>query len=89
MSHNLTPSPNSSLIDLSGLPGPVVKSIKLLIESLRGGLAGQGHSGATYNPTPLRGRFANLKLAIPKEVIDETQREAWRSFPREFPEPGQ
>ena len=45
-------------------------------------------SGSTERP-PLRGRFADLKLSIPKEDIDEAQREAWANFPRDFPEPGE
>jgi hypothetical protein len=88
MSSDITSSPSSPLLDLSGLPGPVVKSIEQLVESLREEIASQARSGAAHDSTPLRGRFADLKLAIPKEDIDETQREAWHSFPREFPEPG-
>jgi hypothetical protein len=89
MSRDITPSPSSLLVDLSGLPGPVVKSIKQLVESLREGIADKSHSGAPDDPPPLRGRFADLRLAIPKEDIDETQREAWHNFPGEFPERGQ
>ena len=89
MASDVTPSPSSAILDLTGLPEPVVKSIKQLVESLREGIASQDHPGATYQPPPLRGRFADLKLAIPKEDLDEAQREAWQNFPREFPEPGQ
>ncbi|MGZ3415122.1 MAG: hypothetical protein ACXWNX_16475, partial [Isosphaeraceae bacterium] len=88
MASEITPAPSSAILDLSGLPEPVVKSIKQLVESLREGIASQGHSGATPQPSPLRGRFADLKLSIPTEDIDEAQREAWQDFPRELPEPG-
>jgi hypothetical protein len=71
------------------LPKPVVKSIKQLVESLREGIASQDRSGATTEAPPLRGRFADLKLSIPQQHIDEARREAWESFPRDFPEPGQ
>ena len=76
MASEITPAPSSAILDLSGLPEPVVKSIKQLVESLREGIASQGHSGATPQPSPLRGRFADLKLSIPTEDIDEAQREA-------------
>src|SRR5271157_1571025 len=89
MGSEITPTPDSTVLDLSGLPEPVVKSIKQLVESLREGIASQGHSGTTPQPSPLRGRFADLKLSIPTENIDEAQREAWQDFPRELPEPGQ
>ena len=89
MASEITPAPSSAILDLSRLSEPVVKSIKQLVESLREGIASQGHSGATPQPSPLRGRFADLKLSIPTEDIDEAQREAWQDFPRELPEPGQ
>ena len=69
------------MLDLTGLPEPVVKSIKQLVESLREGIASQGRSGAMSQPASLRGRFADLRLSIPKEDIDEAQREAWQDFP--------
>jgi len=82
-------APAPTTIDLTGLPEPVVKGIKQLVESLRVGLMDQAHSGATPHRPPLRGRFADLKLSIPKEDIDEARREAWESVPREFPGSGQ
>jgi hypothetical protein len=89
MGSNGAPSPSSVILDLAGLPEPVVKSIKQLVESVREGLVSQGHSGQTYQSRPpLRGRFADLKLSISTEDLDEAQREAWQNFPREFPEPG-
>jgi hypothetical protein len=89
MASEVTPTPSSPTLDLFGLPEPVIKSIKQLVESPREGIANPGHSaGATSQPLPLRGRFADLKLSIPKEDIDEAQRETWHDFPRAFPEPG-
>ncbi len=89
MGSEITPTPDSTVLDLSGLPQPVVKSIKQLVESLREGIASQGRSGAMSQPASLRGRFADLRLSIPKGDLDEAQREAWQNFPRELPEPGQ
>ena len=89
MASEITQASDSPILDLTGLPEPVVKSIKQLVESLREGIASQGRSGATPQPSPLRGRFADLRLSIPREDIDEAQREAWQDFPRELPEPGQ
>ena len=89
MASEITPVSGSPIVDLTGLPEPVVKSIKQLVESLREGIASQGHSGAMSELASLRGRFAGLKPSIPTEDIDEAQREAWQDFPRELPEPGQ
>ena len=80
------PTTASPIIDLSGLPEQVAQSIRHLVDSLR-------ERPASGEPTPhrppLRGRFADLKLSIPAEHIDEAQREAWANFPREFPEAGE
>ena len=32
------------------------------------------------------GMFAHHGIDIPPEIIDESRREAWANFPREFPE---
>ncbi len=71
MASDVTPSPSSAIIDLTGLPEPVVRSIKQLVESLREGIAGQVNGSATSQPPSLRGRFADLNLTIPKEDLDE------------------
>jgi len=89
MANEITPSATSTVLDLSGLPEPIIKSIQQLVESLREGIASRGDSGTTYQPPPLRGRFADLNLSIPKQDLDEAQRETWQDFPRAFPEPGQ
>jgi hypothetical protein len=79
-----TPAPPT--LDLSGLPVQVVRSIQHLVDSIREKLP-------TAEPEPprppLRGRFADLKLSLPAEAIDEARREAWAAFPREFPEAGE
>ena len=88
MASEIRPSPSPVIVDLSGLPEPVVRSIKQLVESLREGIANRATSGPADQPLPLRGRFADLDLSIPKEDIDEAQREAWQDFPRAFPGAG-
>ena len=89
MGSEIKSSSNSSTLDLTGLPEPVVKSIQQLVETLREGTAGQNHPDATFEPASLRGRFASLGLSIPKEDLDEAQREAWRDFPRGLIDAGQ
>ena len=71
-------------IDLSGLPEQVAQSIRHLVESIRERLPSEE---PTPQRPPLRGRFADLKLSIPAEHLDEARREAWANFPRDFPEP--
>lgn len=70
-------------IDLAGLPEPVVRSIRQLVESLREAARGE----APPPRPPLAGRFEHLGYSFPKEEIDEAQREMWANFPREFPDP--
>jgi hypothetical protein len=88
MANEITNPPASSTVDLSGLPESVVQSIKRLVDSIRERLPAQGQTKAVPERPPLRGRFADLKLSIPQEDIDEARREAWAKFPRDLPEPG-
>lgn len=74
------------LIDLAGLPEPIIKSIKQLVDSLREEMPSEETTQGTRDRPPLRGRFADLKLSVPREDIDEARRDAWKNFPREFPE---
>jgi hypothetical protein len=89
MASETRPSPSPVILDLSGLPEPVVRSMKQLLESLRAGIAGRGPSGPAEKPLPLRGRFADLDFSVSEEDIDEAQREAWQEFPLTFPGSGQ
>jgi hypothetical protein len=41
MASEITPASGSTILDLTGLPEPIVKSIKQLVESLREGIASQ------------------------------------------------
>lgn len=71
----------STTLDLTGLPEPVIRSIRQLVADLR------------TNPTPpavrpsLVGRFAHLGLTFTNEEIDEARRELWANFPRDLPDP--
>jgi hypothetical protein len=86
MATDLSQKPMSQLVDLTGLPEPVVQDIRRLVETLRVKL-GSGEVGPPrMGHRPLRGLFAEPGLSIPKEEIDQAQREAWAGFPREFPE---
>jgi hypothetical protein len=89
MANEIRPSPSPIILDVSGLPEPVVQSIMQLVKSLRAGIANRGPSGPPGQPPPLWGRFAHLDLSIPKENIDEAQSDAWQDFPRAFPVSGQ
>ena len=88
MAKEFTHSPTSTTVDLAGLPEHVVTSIKQLVESLRQSMASELPDMGTPRHPPLRGRYADLGLSIPKEEIDAARREAWQNFPREFPESG-
>lgn len=74
-------------IDLTGLPAPVVDQVLRIVEEARRQLAEEASGSTAKARLPLRGRFEHLGYSIPKEVIDEAQREAWAGFPRDFPEP--
>ncbi len=89
MATDITNTPTSTIVNLAGLPEPVVQSIKHLVEALREGQPKEDQPKATQPRPSLIGRFADLQLSIPKEDIDEAQREAWANFPRAFPEPEQ
>jgi len=77
----------AATLDVSGLPEPVVKSLKELVESLRTTVPGTNGPEPTAHRPPLLGRFAHLGISIPEEDIEEAQRQAWSGFPREFPDP--
>lgn len=79
-----TPPPLT--IDVSGLPGPVVESIRRLVESLRA-----AQPGATRPEVATRsiiGLFADQGVPTPSlEEFQDARREMWANFPREFPDP--
>lgn len=77
----------STTVNLSGLPEPVVEQVLRLVHDAREKLAEEAGGPTANARPPLRGRFEHLGYSIPKEVIDEAQREAWAGLPRDFPEP--
>jgi hypothetical protein len=82
MATNLNTATDVMNVDLSGLPEPVVQGIRLFVQTLRESLQQQESTSLPGKRLPLRGRFANLNLSIPKEDIDDAQRETWSGFPR-------
>ena len=75
-----------TLLDLSGLPDPVVRSLQQLVESLRAAPVVQSDTNEKAPRQPLVGRFAHLGISVPKEAVDDAQREAWAGFPRDIPD---
>jgi hypothetical protein len=75
----------STVIDLSGLPEPVIRSIRQLVADLQA-VPPQTPPAAPVRQ-PLIGRFAHLGLSFSREEIDEARRELWANFPREFTDP--
>ena len=78
----MTTTPTTT-IDMTGLPDSVIRSIQQLVITLRNG---ESKTNEPETRPPFVGRFAHLGYSIPKEVIDEAQRECWANFPRDFPE---
>ena len=74
---NATPS---ATVDLSGLPGPVVESIKHLVDSLRAVQPGAGQPEATSRS--IIGLFADQGIPTPSlEVFQDARREMWANGP--------
>ena len=84
MKTETAPAAETTTLDLTGLPAPVIECIKQLVASIRNGTATPVVAATERHP--LRGRFSHLGYSFPKEEIDEAQREMWANFPREFPE---
>ena len=80
---NTTPT----VVDLTGLPEPVVRSICQLVAELKQTVPVEPPLTAVR--APLVGRFAHMKVgpSFAKEMFDEAKREAWAGFPRGFPPP--
>jgi hypothetical protein len=89
MASDLSPDPGPHTVDLTGLPEPVVEDIKRLVQTLREKMPAPAGPTPATGRRPLMGRFADLNLSIPREHIDEAQREAWANFPRDLPDPMQ
>jgi hypothetical protein len=79
----------STTVDLSGLPGPVVESIKQLVESVRAAQPSAGRSEATASHSII-GLFADQGSPTPSlDEFQQARHELGANFPREFPDPGQ
>lgn len=76
-------APASTTIDLAGLPEPVIQSIKQLVASIRAGA-----TPAVERPT-LRGRYSRPAPDYTSEMMKRDRLEAWKNFPRDFPEAGE
>jgi hypothetical protein len=85
MGSELSSASDAMQIDLSGLPEPVVQGIRSFVQTLRESLSPSGSSSLKPERLPLRGRFMDVNVSIPREDIDEAQREAWDGFPRNLP----
>jgi len=72
-------------IDLAGLPEQTVQQVLDLVREARAKLAMENRS---QRPSVI-GRFVHLGYSFPKEMIDEARKEAWKNFPRDFPDPKQ
>jgi hypothetical protein len=87
MAINPTPAPGST-IDVSGLPEPVVRVVRELVETLRDNPSGPAVAATAAARKPLAGRLAHLNLKVPTlSEFQEARRESWANFPRDLPEP--
>jgi hypothetical protein len=79
----------STTVDLSGLPDPVVESIKQLVESVRAAQSRADRSEATAVQSII-GLFADQGIPTPSlEEFQQARHEMGADFPREFPDPDQ
>lgn len=69
-------------VDLTGLPEPIAEDIIRLVSNLRRKFCHSESPSQAGERKSLLGRFADLRISIPKEAIDEAQREAWAGFSR-------
>ena len=75
------------MIDASGLPEPVIRDIRQLVETLRSRHAAQNPAPPDGERKPLRGCLAGQGLKIPTlQEIEDVRREMWSDFPRETPD---
>ena len=86
MATDLPPVPDST-IDVSGLPEPVVRVVRDLVDTLRSNLGGPTAAGMGGARKPLGGRLAHLNLKVPNlDEFQQARRETWANFPRDLPE---
>ncbi len=74
--NNTLPSPTNSTVDLTGLPEPVVRGIRQLVQVLKEEHGGEklvpGFSGEQREP--LAGRFAPQAISRPNASSEELER---------------
>ncbi|MBY0514748.1 MAG: hypothetical protein K2P78_12640 [Gemmataceae bacterium] len=81
-----TESGPQAVIDVTGLPDPVVDDLRRLVDTLRGRLTAPSPAPPGERK-PLGGRLAGLGLKVPTlEEFEENRREMWANFPRELPD---
>jgi hypothetical protein len=80
MATEFSSAPDVAQIDLTGLPEPIVQGIRSFVQTLRESLSPSASTLAKPERPPLRGRFRDQNVSIPKEDIDTAQREAWSGF---------
>jgi hypothetical protein len=93
MASDILPSPANPTVDLTGLPEPVVRGIRQLVQALK-----EGHSGEVapatsgYECEPLTERFAPLFISRPNPSPEEMERlldemssvSTWKVLPPDF-----
>jgi hypothetical protein len=73
-------------IDVTGLPEPVIRDIRRLVDTLRSRLVGPQPTGEEGQRKLLRGCLAGRGLTIPTlQDIDDVRREMGSNFPRDLP----
>lgn len=80
-------APASTVLDLAGLPEPVIRTLRQLVADLRATPApSPAPSPAPATRPPLRGRFSQPAPEYTSEMMKRDRLEAWANFPRELPE---
>lgn len=73
-------------IDVTGLPEPVVRDIRQLVDTLRSKLSPPQPTEGQGGRKPLRGCLAGRGLTIPTlQDIEDGRREMGSGFPRDLP----
>lgn len=88
MATDLTHHRTAQVLDLSGLPEPVVEQVTRVVREARAKQAGDATPAADGARPPLLGRLAHLGLKTPTlQEFEEARREMWAAFPRDLPDP--